>query len=94
MKQLEEIREMAKEGRKPEAIALLEQLLEAEQEGLARETLLLELGILYNGIADFPRALNAFNAVSRINPDNTAARTYIAMITSILNYYNKDLLNP
>ena len=89
---VEEIRQMAKSGRRQEAIDILSRMLD-EGEG-NREEVLLELGVLYNSMADTTKALNCLNEVLRINPENTKARTYVQMINGILNYYCKDLLNP
>ena len=87
-----DIREMAKAGRRREAVEELTKML--EEEGCDRETVLLELGVVYNAMADMTNALNCLNEVLRINPENTRAKTYVDMINSILNYYCKDLLNP
>lgn len=89
---VEEIRQMAKSGRRQEAIDILSRMLD-EGEG-NREEVLLELGVLYNSMADTTKALNCLNEVLRMNPENTKARTYVQMINGILNYYCKDLLNP
>ena len=90
--EIEDIREMAKAGRRQEAVEELTRMLEAEE--CDRESVLLELGVTYNAMADMSNALNCLNEVLRINPENTKARTYVDMINSILNYYCKDLLNP
>ena len=90
--EIEDIREMAKAGRRREAVEDLTKML--EEEGCDRETVLLELGVVYNAMADMTNALNCLNEVLRINPENTRAKTYVDMINSILNYYCKDLLNP
>ena len=90
--EIEDIREMAKAGRRREAVEELTKML--EEEGCDRETVLLELGVVYNAMADMTNALNCLNEVLRINPENTRAKTYVDMINSILNYYCKDLLNP
>lgn len=58
------------------------------------ESFLLELGELYNTAGDSIKALNLFNRVLRINPENRKAANYVTMIKNVLNYYNKDLLNP
>ena len=92
MEIIEDIREMAKAGRRREAVEELTKML--EEEGCDRETVLLELGVVYNAMADMTNALNCLNEVLRINPENTRAKTYVDMINSILNYYCKDLLNP
>lgn len=89
---VEEIRQMAKSGRRQESIDILSRMLD-EGEG-NREEVLLELGVLYNSMADTTKALNCLNEVLRMNPENTKARTYVQMINGILNYYCKDLLNP
>ena len=90
--EIEDIREMAKAGRRREAVEELTKML--EEEGCDRETVLLELGVVYNAMADMTNALNCLNEVLRINPENTRAKTYVDMMNSILNYYCKDLLNP
>ena len=90
--EIEDIREMAKAGRRREAVEELTKML--EEEGCDRETVLLELGVVYNAMADMTNALNCLNEVLRINPENTRAKTYVDMINSILNYYCKDLLTP
>ena len=90
--EIEDIREMAKAGRRREAVEELTKML--EEEGCDRETVLLELGVVYNAMADMTNALNCLNEVLRVNPENTRAKTYVDMINSILNYYCKDLLNP
>lgn len=43
---------------------------------------------------NFGGALNDFNAVIRLQPDNVEAEQYISMITEILDYRCTDLLNP
>lgn len=68
----------------------LEKLLASQE----NEALLLELGELYNTAGDSIKALNLFNRVLRINPENRKAVNYATMIKNVLNYYNKDLLNP
>lgn len=89
---MEDVKLLVKEGRKQEAITMLQQMLE-KNEG-EREQVLFELGVLYNGTGDTTRALNCLNEVMRLNPDNTKAQAYLDMINGILNYYCKDLLNP
>jgi tetratricopeptide (TPR) repeat protein len=91
---IEQARQLSKEKRATEAVALLHDCLERATGEREQEEILLELGTIYNGMADFPRALNHFNAVLRVNGDNTRARAYVEMINRILDYYNKELLNP
>ena len=90
--EIEDIKKIAKEGRRDEAIEMLQQMLE-RNEG-EREEVLLELGGVYYAKGDTTQALNHLNEVMRINPGNTKAKNYLDIINGILNYYCKDLLNP
>lgn len=58
------------------------------------EQLLMELGEYYYKKGDSINALNCFNRILQINGQNYKAKTYAEMILNVLNYYNKDLLNP
>lgn len=91
---IEKARLLAKEGDKESAIRLLRDELEKAPGVEQEESLLYELGVIYHGMADYRQALNCFNAVLRLNDDHKQARTQVEMINSILNYFNKDLLNP
>lgn len=86
----EQMRKMLAEGKRPEVIERLKKSLE---EGECEDTLLL-LGELYYGEGERVKALNKFNAVLRLNAANQKAATYVAMIRNVLDFYNKDLLNP
>lgn len=87
----QEIRKMVEEGRRKEAIALLERHL---AESGPEERVLEQVGELIYAEGELAGALNKFNAVLRLNPDNRKARNYVTMINNILGYYCKDLLNP
>ena len=87
---IEDAKQLAKQGDREGAIALLRQMLE-QNEG-ERELVLLELGVVYNAMGETTQAINHLNEVMRINPEN--AKAYLEMINGILNYYCKDLLNP
>ena len=89
---IEDAKQLAKQGDREGAIALLRQMLE-QNEG-ERELVLLELGVVYNAMGETTQAINHLNEVMRINPENAKARAYLEMINGILNYYCKDLLNP
>lgn len=89
---IEKAKQLAKQGRREEALALLRQMLE-RNEG-ERELVLLELGVVYNAIGETTQAINHLNEVLRINPENIKAKAYLDMINGILDYYCKDLLNP
>ena len=83
---IEEAKQLAKQGDREGAIAMLRQMLE-QNEG-EREL------VVYNAMGETTQAINHLNEVMRINPENTKAKAYLDMINGILNYYCKDLLNP
>ena len=89
---IEDAKQLAKQGDREGAIALIRQMLE-QNEG-ERELVLLELGVVYNAMGETTQAINHLNEVMRINPENAKAKAYLEMINGILNYYCKDLLNP
>ena len=89
---IEDAKQLAKQGDREGAIAMLRQMLE-QNEG-ERELVLLELGVVYNAMGETMQAINHLNEVMRINPENIKAKAYLDMINGILDYYCKDLLNP
>ena len=89
---IEDAKQLAKQGDREGAIALLRQMLE-QNEG-ERELVLLDLGVVYNAMGETTQAINHLNEVMRINSENAKAKAYLEMINGILNYYCKDLLNP
>ena len=89
---IEDAKQLAKQGDREGAIAMLRQMLE-QNEG-ERELVLLELGVVYNTMGETMQAINHLNEVMRINPENIKAKAYLDMINGILDYYCKDLLNP
>ena len=89
---IEDAKQLAKQGDREGAIAMLRQMLE-QNEG-ERELVLLERGVVYNTMGEIMQAINHLNEVMRINPENIKAKAYLDMINGILDYYCKDLLNP
>ena len=89
---IEDAKQLAKQGDREGAIAMLRQMLE-QNEG-ERELVLLELGVVYNAMGETTQAINHLNEVLRINPENIKAKAYLDMINGILDYSCKDLLNP
>lgn len=88
---IDKLRQMAEEGKRTETIRLLEQKVsERKEDGEA----LLLLGELIYAEGRMPEALNKFNAVLRLEPNNQKARNYVTMINNILGYYCKDMFNP
>lgn len=86
-----EIKALADAGKREEAIRKAEEYLRQNGED---EALLLLLGELLYAGGRMTEALNRFNAVMRLNPENRKAQNYAAMINNILGYFCKDLLNP
>lgn len=86
----ERIKKMLAEGRDDDAVVALEEYVQEQPE----EEALLCLGELYYKKGDTRNALNKFNAVLRINPDNKKASTYVRMINDVLDYFHKDNVNP
>ncbi|RHV91179.1 hypothetical protein DXA95_14280, partial [Odoribacter sp. OF09-27XD] len=84
------IEKLVKEGKLQEAILELEKKTADQPD----EMDLLELGELYYREGKNTDALNKFNAVLRLNPENSKAQTYISMINKVLDFFCKDLLNP
>ena len=89
---IEDAKQLAKQGDREGAIAMLRQMLEQNEGEL--ELVLLELGVVYNAMGETTQAINHLNEVMRINPENIKAKAYLDMINGILDYYCKDLLNP
>ena len=87
----EQIDELLKEGKRKDAIVLLEQCLEKDG---SNEDLLLKLGELIYADGRMTEALNKFNALLRLHPEHQKAQNYVTMINNILSYFCKDLLNP
>ncbi|MDE5638841.1 MAG: hypothetical protein K2I47_03455, partial [Odoribacter sp.] len=65
-----------------------------EISGRGCEENLLLLGELYYKEGKSIEALNKFNAVLQVNPENVKAAAYVIMINDVLDFYHKDLLNP
>ncbi len=56
--------------------------------------LYMERGRLHYGAADFGHALNDFNRILVLQPDNVTAQQYVRMINEILEYRYTDIYNP
>ena len=76
---IEDAKQLAKQGDREGAIALLRQMLE-QNEG-ERELVLLELGVVYNAMGETTQAINHLNEVMRINPENTKAKAYLESLS-------------
>ena len=72
---IEEVKQLAKQGDREGAIAMLRQM--SEQNEGERELVLLELGVVYNAMGETTQAINHLNEVMRINPENTKAKVVL-----------------
>ncbi len=86
----EKIERWVAEGRITEALAELEKYPDSQQ----GEAWLMYTGELCYRLGKSTDALNKFNAVLRLNPENEKARAYVEMINGVLDFFCKDLLNP
>jgi lipopolysaccharide biosynthesis regulator YciM len=79
--------EMTNDG----SIEQLNQLIEADPNNVQ---LLIERGKLYHKMQVWGKALNDFNRVLELEPNQQIARTYKEMATQILSFRHTDLWNP
>ncbi|MEI7420530.1 MAG: tetratricopeptide repeat protein [Prolixibacteraceae bacterium] len=78
-----------KEGDSEEALKLLnhESLLEHPQANFLS-------GKIYYNNQKWGLALNSFRRCLKLDPDNTAAQTYVDLILNILGFFHADQFNP
>lgn len=86
---LEEIDELLKAEKAEQAKKQLEEL--EEQDSI--HYLLLK-GKIEQKYQNWGEAINAFNRVLDIDPQNAEAENSLKLIKNILNFWNPDLLNP
>lgn len=86
---LEVIEELLKKGKAEQARNLFEKL--QEQDTVAYFLL---KGQIEQKYQNWGPAINAFNRVLEIDPQNTEAANNLHLIKNILNFWNPDLLNP
>jgi Flp pilus assembly protein TadD len=91
MKDLEfqEIQALLQQGNNAEAKQMFEGMPESENV----EYWMLK-GTIEQRFQQWGKAYNAFVKVQQIDPEHLEAKTQIAMIDSILNFWNKDQFNP
>ena len=91
MMEIEELKNMEREGRRGEAIRLLEAEIASSPENT---DLWLLWGEMLYADGKMSEALNKFNTVLRLDPTHAKATNYVTMINGILDYYCKDMFNP
>ena len=92
MKTFEEIKASIKSGdsRKEDNIAALTEFIETHPES---DEALLTRAMQYWSLGKRAATINDLNAALRINPDSEA-KTMLATVNSILDFYDKDRYNP
>jgi len=53
-----------------------------------------KVGELYHQLGELPPAMSAYIRVIDLDPEHKKAKVKIEMIKMILDYYNKDMINP
>lgn len=87
---METIKQLIYEGRLDEAIGLLDEYI--NQHPLDDGAWYLR-GNAYRKQENFQQALNNYLQAMELNPDSPATQAH-AMLMKILEYHNKDMLNP
>ncbi len=87
---LEKTKELIKDGKAEEAIALLESKIHSETQ--YQEEIYYQLGNAYRKLGNWQGALNNYQEAIDINPESPANEAR-KMIMDILNFYNKDMFN-
>jgi len=93
MEKMEIIEKILKENKNTEVLERLD-IVWAENKNSKDESLILRIGEIFNLLGRSADALNCFNAVLKLNPENKKAQSYVEMLQSIFKYYCKDLRNP
>ena len=63
----------------------------ADQENIEA---LFKIGEMHHQLGELPKALSAYIRVVDLQADHKKANVKIEMIKSIMDYYNKDMINP
>lgn len=73
------------------ALEKYKEIVEIEKENVAA---LFKIGELHHQLGELPAAMSAYFRVTDVEPDHKKASVKIEMIKTILDYYNKDMINP
>jgi cytochrome c-type biogenesis protein CcmH/NrfG len=87
---METIKQLIYEGKPDKAIALLDDYI---KEHPADDEAWCLRGNAYRKKEDFQQALNNYLQAIELNPDSPAVQAH-SMLMKILEYHNKDMLNP
>ena len=87
--ELEEVQNLLQQGKNAEAKRMFESIPESGDV----EYWMLK-GTIEQRFQQWGKAYNAFVKVQQIDPEHVEAKTQIAMIDSILSFWNKDQFNP
>ena len=87
--ELEEVQALLQQGKNAEAKRMFESMPESEN-----VEYWMMRGTIEQRFQQWGKAYNAFVKVQQIDPEHVEAKTQIAMIDSILSFWNKDQFNP
>ncbi|WP_372752062.1 tetratricopeptide repeat protein [Labilibaculum sp.] len=73
------------------ALAKYQQIVDADKENVEA---LFRQGEMHHQLGELPEALSAYIRVTDLDEEHKKANVKVQMILSILNYYNKDMINP
>ena len=90
MEELEKIKQLLNAGKSDEAISLLTHFV---HENPSSDEVFFWLGNAYRKKENWEFALNNYQQAMDLNPDSPAKLAY-KMVIDILNFYNKDMINP
>ncbi|MGQ8335120.1 tetratricopeptide repeat protein [Sunxiuqinia sp. A32] len=91
MDEIINIEEYIENNQLEKANELIEKLITEE---ISKEKLFFLRGKIHYKKQEWGEAINDFNKVLEINPDNTEAKSQIEMAIAILGYYTPDMFNP
>ncbi len=86
----DEIKRLIDDNEAEKAIAILDEMIAADS---ADDDLFFLRGNAYRKFNNWKNAISDYCVAMELNPDSPAANAYRAAL-EILEYYNKDLLNP
>lgn len=88
---IKEVIELYESNKLDEAFEILVESIKSKPED---ESFHLWIGKIHFKKGEWGLAINAFNKVLEINPDNQEAKSSAEMASSIISYFTPDMFNP
>lgn len=88
---IKEVSELYENNKLDEALRILNESLEENPED---ENIHLWIGKVHYKKGEWGLAINAFNEVLEINPQNQEAKSSAELASSIISYFTPDMFNP